>query len=1724
MAASRENGHNSMAKGTYDVAYSDVNTYMNSNARHSVESRVFGTHSRSFSPTREPNTSRSRSPRKHSSHSRISSETRHAKSKSRSSHVSNINARYLDSPLGESDDIRLESLSNRISNLKLQCRGILASSPYPEMDAYSAYYRDQLGMAPPLSPSPSLVKYEDELRMHSSRTPLSLPLNRSSYSFDHTLSSNKTLHTFPYTSFDELSGFGNHDELGLPPHGYGHDLVPSPAPSNASTIKASENLNFPSASSDNYISSKEKHAHISRRSAPDRQNVESKINDKHSNFCATKVESLHASPNIDKNALAEKIHSDELHESTRHPSRQDQPANVFKLNYDEGSCNFMSKKSSSALEINHESSSLPAESLISKTSISTTSSLDNLLDTGPGSFGSLGSHISPYFKEFVEDLGPEEYRWFYKAESDKKWIPFIGYDSLRIEWKFRDLQQNGLAGAPMIATTEPGTENGSASGNEIDERPFELGEEGTVTVRGGLYEVNVKFRKGQSIYWKGEVFVICRGTWFYEGAWAPLDEVLAEKLEREHLTYFRGQPLNVPGVADSQKQVVRRLSVPEGSVEWFNASEVYLSLDATPARLMRSVGKKLGFQKTGYKVHRGYSCDACASDKLPDITHLVFVIHGIGQKMDTGRIIRNSTSLRDNVNTLKQRYLKEQTTQAGGDAVDQQTTVEFFPVEWRSLLTLDNGLIDSITPHKIINIRQMLNASFMDIMYYNSPQYREEIVNVLSSELNRLYSLFTERNRYFEANGGKVSVVSHSLGCVITYDIVTGWSPTPQLSTSFLQAMVGNGVLAQQQRSSDNSMQLQLALQQLLQQQQRQAQQPNLNFKIENFFCLGSPLAVFLALRWKKDAGAPPLQSRDSFKRILNIFHPSDPVAYRLEPLVIPSYGSVAPVTLHCHSTAEKLPYHQMNLEPAVSSAGVSSTAVSATVKDSAADTRDTATPGSSQPTTPVKGGSSSWNLWGLMKGSKKSSETSASAASSGAWNSDSLLTNFTGLHSTESYYLSQGQRIDHVLREGSMESSYISALTSHTSYWSNYDVAHFLLTVLYPHLQTCSTSAASNPSTAGSTTSVSTVSIASGGLGVSTGFNSGLAISPGPMVSGLGATNMAGGLAISPNPMSGGLGLPSTMGSGLAVSPTPMGSHLLAVSPIPVGPGTLTPSPTPRIGVSVSFSGGHCSTSKGLNIAPSSFGTSSSGLGTTSNGLRTASVSPCHSSANGVRVTVGSRDIVATSGSNVRGETSLSFGSSAAGNITKTSGTVDSTTSVSGTALSSSRYTSNSTSQANHLVSSKEILQSTTGDYLASRSMLRNTSSAASVTTSSLSSSSNTNVRVSTAASTGSSHHSVTAGQWSTASGLHLESEKIPESHRTTSGVSSALMNTTNTNSSEPGPSSSVASTHSGTLSSGRSAVPLISGAIQNGNNNTVSGTTTTSTGISSTHSTSACTDNSHIGSVTASSTSMSLSGTGMSSSAGYVSSHMTNANVGMQPRADAANMAMRNSLPPSAGSLPISTVSFNVSNTGTSNIGAVSGSNLSVSVGSTGFAITNSGMSMSNQVMPLNNSEFTRAGLSMGDTGMSMGNTGMSMGNTGMSMGNMGMSMGNTGISMGNIGMSMSSTGMPMNNSSYAPGSAPSLAPYSSVSSSQIQHMGSTGDSFESTFSTPGLSGGLLSSMQQLGEGDSYAQQRFMSSSGDLIQQFMSDGGGGGRQYSSGGGAETYFSFNSAGTYGGR
>lgn len=43
------------------------------------------------------------------------------------------------------------------------------------------------------------------------------------------------------------------------------------------------------------------------------------------------------------------------------------------------------------------------------------------------------------------------------------------------------------------------------------------------------------------------------------------------------------------------------------------------------------------------QLHRGYHTDACTDDRPPDICHLVFVVHGIGQLLHMSNIVKSCT-------------------------------------------------------------------------------------------------------------------------------------------------------------------------------------------------------------------------------------------------------------------------------------------------------------------------------------------------------------------------------------------------------------------------------------------------------------------------------------------------------------------------------------------------------------------------------------------------------------------------------------------------------------------------------------------------------------------------------------------------------------------------------------------------------------------------------------------------------------------------------------------------------------------------------------------------------------------------------------------------------------------------------------------------------------------------------------------------------------------------
>ncbi|XP_077094659.1 phospholipase DDHD1 isoform X2 [Siphateles boraxobius] len=672
--------------------------------------------------------------------------------------------------------------------------------------------------------------------------------------------------------------------------------------------------------------------------------------------------------------------------------------------------------------------------------------------------------------EVVTELGPEEVRWFYK-EDKKTWKPFMGHDSLRIEIMYRYFcernPERGLNRGGEVLLEDDGLDGGEPSLETCgDERhdSVDISVE-AVCVRGGLYEVDVRNKECYPVYWNQQDCIpVMRGQWFIDGTWTPVEEDESELIEKEHLTCFRGQQVQDAFETDTlahtvdRKDAIHSLQLSRSHVDWYSDDEVYLYSDATTSKIARTVTQKLGFSKassSGTRLHRGYVEEASLDDKPPQTTHIVFVVHGIGQKMDKDRIIKNTGMLREAVRKMEEKHFAEQT----------EEHVEFLPVEWRSKLALDGDTVESITPDKVRGLRDLLNSSAMDIMYYTSPLYRDEITKGLTQELNRLYSLFCSRNPEFERKGGKVSIISHSLGCVITFDIMTGWDPVrfclqehhDQLQGEDLHWMsYGERLLLEEvQLTRQRLRELQDQLQGL--KASKPAPFPTLKFKVENFFCMGSPLAVFLALRGIRPGNTGDqdhIMPKSICQRLFNIFHPTDPVAYRLEPLVLKHYSNIAPVQIHWCNTTNSSPYDEIRPTYINVSNDTDNSPSTSPILASRHYGESITNLGKAS----ILGAASiGKGIGGILFSRFSRSPSLPSAGDSGVCDSEDSQSTFSysaiSPSSSSSLFdaaVEMEHRMDYELREGLVESRYWSAVTSHTAYWTSHDVALFLLTFIY--------------------------------------------------------------------------------------------------------------------------------------------------------------------------------------------------------------------------------------------------------------------------------------------------------------------------------------------------------------------------------------------------------------------------------------------------------------------------------------------------------------------------------------------------------------------------------------------------------------------------------------------------------------------------------------------------
>jgi hypothetical protein len=98
---------------------------------------------------------------------------------------------------------------------------------------------------------------------------------------------------------------------------------------------------------------------------------------------------------------------------------------------------------------------------------------------------------------------------------------------------------------------------------------------------------------------------------------------------------------------------------------------------------------------------------------------------------------------------------------------------EFIAIEWFGCVHGDELDITNqtklITPPTVELMRQFGNTAAMDILLYQTPEFQHRITMLVTERMNYIYQRFCELHPGFS---GKCSIVGHSLGSVISFDIL----------------------------------------------------------------------------------------------------------------------------------------------------------------------------------------------------------------------------------------------------------------------------------------------------------------------------------------------------------------------------------------------------------------------------------------------------------------------------------------------------------------------------------------------------------------------------------------------------------------------------------------------------------------------------------------------------------------------------------------------------------------------------------------------------------------------------------------------------------------------------------------------------------------------------------------------------------------------------------------
>jgi len=475
-----------------------------------------------------------------------------------------------------------------------------------------------------------------------------------------------------------------------------------------------------------------------------------------------------------------------------------------------------------------------------------------------------------------------------------------------------------------------------------------------------------------------------------------------------------------------------------------------------------------------------------------DANHLILVVHGIGEMLrnvdffglaQLSTIVECCDNLRKNHELVTNEEKEVKLLNLDDDSIPSfsknktNDRVEYLPVEWHEAFAIHsqrkhqnqewkrhNGgsgvdfmhsmeelrsvghdsrkptpttspiSVQDISLKTIPRLRSFANDTLLDVLYFMSPEHHDVLIDIVTHEMNTV----VEKYRSLTGYNGKISLMAHSLGSIITWDILAHQEERFQRNNSmrkkpsFIHLYGGfedndiedqkDSFLSRLSNSSTSNLdEYNSRLDNTVTEPMLKPNYPQLSFSVSNTFILGSPVAVFLLIRDQRE----PLALNYTLpgcKRIFNIFHPYDPAAYRIEPLIHPQNARIeAKLITNWKNGGFRMQYQtKMLWKKLVEKSFQTKQNVLEAVENGMSE-------------------------MGLLDYSNMNIEAIAEEEEidhEGNYNEDSYT-----YEVAQCGILNQGRRIDYMLQEKEIEKTneYVFALGAHSAYWDEKDLTSFV-------------------------------------------------------------------------------------------------------------------------------------------------------------------------------------------------------------------------------------------------------------------------------------------------------------------------------------------------------------------------------------------------------------------------------------------------------------------------------------------------------------------------------------------------------------------------------------------------------------------------------------------------------------------------------------------------------